>query len=332
MSAYPVSWNLAFMKHGKPAAYRKLISVLFLFTSICLLPQYSFAFTSNELVPIKQVAAIGGKEGKARLRQPSSVLVGKDGKIFVLDGSVNRVAVFSSGGKFLFDFGADYLNMPLGMAMDNKGRLYVADTKNSRIQLFSSQGKHLKQIDLPKSEKGLPTEPVDVAIDDKKNILYIVDNHNHRLLIYDLKKNSVVKIVGKMGMADGEFRWPFSLAINSKGVVYLVDVVNTTVRTIHPAENWAFGYDIGGWGIQKGEFYRPKGVAVDSKGRVFVSDSYLGVVQLFDQKGRFLAVLTDANKKIHRFTTPARLFIDKQDRLYAVEMFANRVTIFEIGR
>jgi len=310
----------------------KLILSLFFFLAPLLLSDYSYAFTDNELVTIKQVATIGGKEGKSKLRQPSSVLATKDGKIFVLDGTVNRVVVFSREGKFLYDFGTEHLNMPLGMTMDNNGRLYITDTKKGRIQIFSSQGKHLKQINLPKSKKGTPTEPVDVAVDNKRNILYIIDNKNHRLLIYDLKKNAIAKIIGKMGMADGEFRWPFSIAIDKKGVVYIVDVINTTVRTIHPDNNWAFEYNIGGWGIQKGEFFRPKGIAINSKEELFVSDSYLGVVQLFDRKGNFVAVLTDTNKKIHRFTTPARLFIDPQDRLYVVEMFANRITVFEISR
>jgi len=317
---------------GKIINNGRQFAILLLVTTICLSPQLLFAFTSSELVPIKLVTTIGGKEGKARLRHPSSVLVAKDGKIFVLDGAVNRVAVFSSSGKFLYDFGTAHLNMPLGMAMDNRGRIYVTDTKNGRIQIFSSQGKHLKQIDLPKNKNGIPTEPVDVAIDNKKDLLYIVDNKNHRLLVHDLKKNTTAKIVGKMGQAEGEFRWPFSISINDKGVVHVVDVVNTTVRTIRPAENWRFGYDIGGWGIQKGEFYRPKGIAINAKGESFVSDSYLGVIQIFDQKGHFLAVLADADKKIHRFTTPTRLFIDKHNKLYVVEMFANRITIFEIKK
>ncbi len=309
------------------AAPLLLLAVLFLFC------QGAYAFTNAELLPIRQVATIiGGQEGKSRLRQPSDVVVAKDGKIFVLDGTVNRIAVFSPDGTFLNDFGTSYLNMPLGMAIDSKDRLYVTDTRRNRIQVFSADGKHLKQIELPKNKKGEPTEPVDVAIDNKRNLLYVVDNSNHRVLIINLKNNKVIKTVGKMGMESGEFRWPFSITINRQGVVYVVDVINTTVRTIHPNEKWAFGFDIGSWGIQKGEFYRPKGTAIDSKGNVFVSDSYLGVIQQFGPKGRFLAVLTDSDGKIHRFTTPTRLYIDRKRKLYVVEMFANRISVFKIGK
>ena len=104
------------------------------------------------------------------------------------------------------------------------------------------------------------------------------------------------------------------------------------MRTIHPDENWAFGFNVGKWGIQKGELFRPKGIAIDAKGNLFVSDSFLGVVQMFDPKGHFLSVLSDKEGKIHRFTTPARLYIDGKGRLYVVEMFANRIDLFEISR
>ncbi len=309
-----------------------LLFLLFSSICLCLLPGHSQAFEESELIPIRQIATIGAKEGKARLRQPSSVLVARNGNIFVLDGTVNRVVVFSPNGKFLYDFGRKFLDMPLGMTMDNKGTLYVTDTRKGRIQLFSPQGKHLRQIELPKGRNGAPSEPVDVAVDNRRRLLYIVDNRNHRILIHDLKKNRIFKTMGKMGMAAGELRWPFSITLDGHGQAYLVDVINTTVRTINPAENWAFGYDIGGWGIRKGKFFRPKGIAIGTGERLFVSDSYLGVVQLFDKEGHFIAVLSDANKKIHRFKTPVRLFIDNKNRLYVVEMVANRISVFEIQR
>ncbi len=331
-AAHTVPCRGSSRRNRQKPGYQKLLSILFLLAAVVLPLRHSLAFTDNEFLPISLIATLGGKTGESRLRQPSAVLTSRDGKVFVLDGAVNRVAVFSPRGKFLYDFGANHLNMPLGMTMDSKERIYIADTRKGRIQLFTSRGKHLEQIDLPKSSKGIPTEPVDLAVDDRRKLLYIVDNRNHRVLIYDLQKKTVIKTVGKMGMEDGELRWPFSLVLDEKGVVYLVDVINTTIRTIHPDHDWAFEYNIGSWGIQKGEFFRPKGIAIDSGGNLLVSDSYLGVIQMFDRSGRFMAVLSDADKKIHRFTTPARLFVDRENRLYVVEMFANRISVFRMGR
>jgi DNA-binding beta-propeller fold protein YncE len=103
------------------------------------------------------------------------------------------------------------------------------------------------------------------------------------------------------------------------------------VRTIRPEEKWGFGNDIGGWGVEKGELFRPKGVAVDAKGQVYIADSYLGIIQVFDQAGNFQAVLGDEQAKVRRFMTPTRLYVDGDGLLYVVEMFANRVSVFRVG-
>jgi DNA-binding beta-propeller fold protein YncE len=62
-----------------------------------------------------------------------------------------------------------------------------------------------------------------------------------------------------------------------------------------------------------------------------VSDSYLGVIQVFDTNGEFYSVLGDPeNGKVKKFQTPVGLYIDDRNRLYVVEMFANKVSVYLI--
>ena len=108
-----------------------------------------------------------------------------------------------------------------------------------------------------------------------------------------------------------------------------MDVINTRVQVLNP--DGLFVTFIGGWGVEKGEFFRPKGVAIDQNNRVYVSDSYLGVIQIFDSEGEFYAVVSDPAKgTVKKFKTPTGLFIDNNNRLYVVEMFANRVSVYRI--
>ncbi len=287
---------------------------------------------SKDLTVVEPLMQIDRSNG-ALLRHPSDVSVSRDGRIYVLDGVNNRVVVYSPSGRLLYQFGRGgsgkgELRQPLGLTVDSRGRVYVADSGNSRIQVFSSRGKYLYLIKIPRDDWPRPPDPTDVVVDEKKGILYIVDNDNHRLLFYSLKEKRFIKELGKMGMGREGFRWPFSIAIDRDGYLYIVDVINTRVREVAPEGR--FMIDIGGWGVQKGQFYRPKGVAVDSKGRIYVSDSYLGVIQVFDRDGRFLSVVADRKGKIKRFVTPVRIFIDPKDRLFVVEMFAHRISIYRI--
>ena len=66
------------------------------------------------------------------------------------------------------------------------------------------------------------------------------------------------------------------------------------------------------------------------RGVAQVSDSYLGVIQVFDRDGTFLDILGDEKGSITRFETPTGMFIDKQMRLYVVEMLANRVRVLQL--
>jgi hypothetical protein len=104
-------------------------------------------------------------------------------------------------------------------------------------------------------------------------------------------------------------------------------VINTRVQVLNP--DGLFVNFIGGWGVEKGEFFRPKGVAIDKKDRIYVSDSYVGVIQIFTATGQFYAAIGEpASGKVKKFKTPVGLFIDGADRLYVVEMFSNKVGVY----
>jgi DNA-binding beta-propeller fold protein YncE len=119
------------------------------------------------------------------------------------------------------------------------------------------------------------------------------------------------------------------ITLNKAKYLYIVDVINTRVQVLNP--DGLFVAFIGGWGVEKGEFFRPKGVAIDKESRVFVSDSYMGIIQVFDSNGEFHAVVGDPEKgAVKKFVTPTGLFIDNHNRLYVVEMLANKVSVYHI--
>ena len=265
--------------------------------------------------------------------EPSDVSVSKDGLIYVVDGVNNKIKVFKPNGKFLFSFGSKGsgrggFRFPLGIDIDNSGKVYVADSGNSKVQVFSKHGSFIKEFRIP-SKNGTPSEPTDVAVDESRNRCYVVDNNNHYILVYDLSSLDLLKIYGRPGTERREFRFPFLITTDRDGDLYTVDVINTRVQVLNP--EGLFVFNIGGWGVEKGEFFRPKGVAVDKNKRVYVSDSYMGVIQVFASTGEFYSALGDPAKgKVIKFKTPTGIFIDDKNRLYVVEMFAQKVSVYSI--
>jgi tripartite motif-containing protein 71 len=265
---------------------------------------------------------------------PSDVVAGTNGQVYVVDGANNKVKVFNRNGDFLFSFGEagtaqGAFTFPLGIGIDSANRIFIADSGNHRVQIFSPDGKHLSHFSTETAKKQIkPSDPTDVVVDSTLKKCYVVDNDNHWIVVYDLKKGTPITTYGTMGMEKGEFRFPFLLDIDQDGNIYVVEVINTRVTVLAP-DGKHLG-TIGDWGVEKGEFYRPKGVAVDAQKRVFVGDSYLGVIQVFDQEERVLCALKDEHGSVIKFATPTGIFIDKQMRLYVVEMVANRVRVLQL--
>jgi DNA-binding beta-propeller fold protein YncE len=268
------------------------------------------------------------------LNQPSEVAVSKTGQIYVVDGVNNRIRIYDAGGAPVSSFGVEgagegEFKYPLGIDIADSGRVYVADSGNHRVQIFDRTGRFISQIRLPAQNH--PADPTDIAVDETRNRCYVVDNDNHRILVYDLANLQLLDSYGTPGTGERAFRYPFLIALDKQQYLYIVDVINTRVQVLNP--DGLFVNFIGAWGVEKGQFYRPKGVAVDKNSRVYVSDSYMGVIQIFTETGEFYAAIGEpATGKVKKFKSPVGLFVDQQERLYVVDMFANRIGVYrQIG-
>lgn len=265
--------------------------------------------------------------------EPSDVAVAKDGRIFVLDGVNHKIKIFSPTGEYVTSFGqkgsaGGQLRYPLGIDIDDKGNVYIADSGNGRVQIFNSSGDFIAKIDIP-AKAGKHADPTDIAVDATRNRCYVVDNDHHYILVYDLAAFRLLNTYGTIGTGRGEFRYPFMITLGKEQKLYIVDVINTRVQVLNP--DGSYVNDIGGWGVEKGEFFRPKGVAVDGKNRVYVSDSHMGVIQVFESTGEFFSAVGDPEyKKVRKFKTPIGMYIDDRNRLYVVEMFAQKVSVYLI--
>lgn len=266
--------------------------------------------------------------------QPSDVAVARDGTIYVVDGVNGRVKAFSPSGSFLFTIGRPGTGpgefaFPLGIGLGNSGRIYIADSQNHRIQIFSATGDFISEIPVP-DINGKKADPTDVVVESSGKWCFVADNDNHRILKFDIASKELIDSYGKPGAEKWEFRYPFLMHLYRDKDIYIVDVVNTRVQVLNTEGK--FVSFVGGWGVEKGQFFRPKGVTVDKNGLSYVSDSYMGVVQLFNITGTFHSVLGDpVTGKVRKFETPVGLFVDDAMRLYVVEMLPGRISVFSLS-
>ncbi len=133
-----------------------------------------------------------GKRGKGtgEFNLPRDVALGKDGKIYVVDGGNFRVQVFDASGKYLQAFGSIGKQLgnfarPKEIASDAAGNVYVVDAAFGNFQVFNGDGDLLMFVG-ERSERDGPARymlPSGVYVDEDGRV-YMVDQWFRKIDVY----------------------------------------------------------------------------------------------------------------------------------------------------
>lgn len=301
---------------------RRLLPVLVILLSV----GWSAPALAYEKIRVSYEFHIEGTGGAGAMpfEQPTDLEI-INNRLYVLDGMNHRVAVFGLDGSYRHQFG-NRRDLPraIGLCAAADDGIYVADAETGRLHHYAPGGEIRRSLVVTPVAEGEKPDITDCAVSSYDEI-FLVDNNNHRIQVYDLKGERI-RHWGGFGEASHQFRYPATVTIDSTGVVFVVDVINNMVKGFRssgrPAQ-W-----VGGWGITPGRLFRPKGALVVGD-RIFVSDSYTGVIQVFRTSGGLVGILADENGDQVRFRTPINMaFAD--NRLYVVEQLANRVSVWRL--
>lgn len=270
---------------------------------------------------------ISGAAG-SNFRQPSDVAV-YDRKIYVLDSMNNRVCIFDSRGRQIEVItGTSNSSMvgAMGLANDARGRFFIADGSRGRILTFKDSDKPAVLMTLDNQKEGADPDPTDVLFFGES--LYVVDNDNHKISFFQIdgeKKGDW----GGLGEGYARFSYPFRIAVDPEGRIGITDVLNYRVQFFTPKGRFLSGF--GKPGVVSGTLYRPAGFDIDENGNIYLSDNYFGTVQVFDISGNLTALLYGIDGKPLTLSSPVALKVQR-GTLYAVEMAADRVSVFSLKR
>lgn len=172
---------------------------------------------------------------------PTNVALSPEGEVYVSDGYGNAcVHKFSAEGRLLLSWGSPgsgpgQFHVPHGIAVDRQGSVFVADRENSRIQIFSPAGEFL-------SEWTDIARPCQVAFDAHGRLFVAELGYRAgmwpgtqpptpeatggRISIFDPRGTLLSRWGGgRNPTAPGDFFAPHDLCIDSRGDVYVSEVV-----------------------------------------------------------------------------------------------------------
>jgi sugar lactone lactonase YvrE len=262
----------------------------------------------------REVGIAGTAPGQ--LDAVGAIAVAGDNTLLVADGS-NRIDRFDANGTLLnswggtgseigqFRFGAGGGNSAAaggGLAVSGN-TVFVADTGNDRIQRFALDGTHGAEIVAP----GQLANPRGIAVRGTR--LLVADDQHHRVVVYDTGGH-LLRVVGSNGSGPGQLNFPYGVAADSAGRVFVADDLNHRVVRFSSAPNYPYKARWGSYGTGPGQLAYPRGLAVDPSGNVYVANTGDDRIDIFDRGGQLLRSFGLSGRAVGQFDEPLGIAAD----------------------
>jgi len=194
-----------------------------------------------------------GSNSTTLLGQPTDIAVDpKTDEAYITDGYTNRrvIVVDANTGAYKRHWGAfgqrpddapvpafsrtapprRQFDTPHCAVIANDGMVYICDRGNQRIQVFQKNGTFVKDavISTKLADGQVGGTPWDIAMstDSQQTFIFLADGGNHR--VHTLRRDTleVVSSFGRRGRWAGQFESPHSIAIDSKGNLFVAETLD----------------------------------------------------------------------------------------------------------
>jgi sugar lactone lactonase YvrE len=286
----------------------------------------------------------------------SAVAVDRHGHVWIAercganscaDSTLDPIMEFDAHGGFLKAFGAGTLLFPHGFFIDRADHIWVTDGhvgsgKGDDVLEFDSNGKLLRTLGTPGvSGNGPQTfhEPNAVLVAPNGDI-FVSDGHepgqgNARIVKFD-PDGKFIRQWGTHGSGPGQLEAPHTLAMDSKGRLFVGDRGNNRVQIFDQD-----GALLAIWS----QFSRPSGIFIDQHDVLYVTDSESRPVDGYGHHpgwkrgirigsavdGKLTAFIPDPEPDpVHVITSGGEgIAVDMQGNIYSAEVGPRAVVKYE---
>jgi len=235
--------------------------------------QADVASTNNLPNPYRAIENWAQLPASVQWAQVTSVGLDAHGDVWAFHRSDPAILEFDPSGRVVKSFGTGMFVAAHGLTVDRQGNIWVTDQgkdgKGQQVFKFSPAGKILMTLGKPGVAGDGPDTfnmPSAVAVASNGDV-FVADGHggnsNARIVKFS-NDGRFIKAWGKKGSGPGEFDTPHSLAMDSKGRLFVADRGNNRIQIFD--EDGKF---IDQWR----QFGRPSGLFISKDDTLYSVDS-----------------------------------------------------------
>jgi phospholipase C len=252
--------------------------------------------------------------GEHELSGPFGVAAEADGDIWVADTGHNRIAEFSSGGRYLAAI-AGSLDQPEGIAIDAAGDIWVASTGSDQIAEFSASGTVLARFGSPGARPGQLNQPAALAV--SHGVVYVADQDNSRIEEFTTAGAYLDAI---------SVTTPAGVAVDAKHDIWVSSpsyADGNTIDEFSPSGQrlTSFGTTQAGYG----DLGDTGGIAIGPGGKIYVAQPDYGWITVFGRNGGFV---TEFGLRSGALQNPQSLAVTSSGGVYVADSGTSRVAEF----
>jgi hypothetical protein len=158
--------------------------------------------------------------GDGQLITPRGICLDRDGRVYVSEGSNNRVSVFETDGTFAYHI-TDNLSNPWGLTFDPSGNLHVANFSSCYVSIFDPDGKYISQYN------SQVTQPAGIAIYEE-GYTFIAEYYTSNIS-YNYSRFAILDSNHSLVQHIQNFRFASGITTDKEGFVYVCDKNNHCV-------------------------------------------------------------------------------------------------------
>jgi len=162
----------------------------------------------------------------------AGIAIGPSDQVWTFNRGAVPVQVYTANGALVRSWGQGQFGEPHQVRIDQKGNVWLVDSGLHVVRKYTPEGKLLLTIGTP-GEPGDDTthlnRPTDVAVAPGGD-LFVTDGYGNDRVVHFDQGGQFVRTWGSLGAGPGQFSLPHSIALDSRGRLFVADRNNARVQ------------------------------------------------------------------------------------------------------